>query len=148
MAFHFPLEPVLRLRLGQERVERLKLETIVSEQGQTRARLEEVTRSSFESRRRFQQELSNTLCGSELQFEFTRQARVSFIRAALQVRLVDLEKQRLAQAQTYSKIRLSREALENLRQRKFDLYRVEQSRHEQQDLDDLFLMRKRFTRDD
>ena len=31
MAFHFSLEAVLRVRRGQERVERLKLEAILSE---------------------------------------------------------------------------------------------------------------------
>jgi len=31
MAFHFPLEAILRLRRGQERMERLKLEAIASE---------------------------------------------------------------------------------------------------------------------
>ena len=48
MAFHFSLDAALRVRRGQERVERLKLEAIISEQAQTRATLQEVTEIHFE----------------------------------------------------------------------------------------------------
>lgn len=148
MAFHFSLDAALRVRRGQERVERLKLEAIISEQAQTRATLQEVTEIHFESRRRFQQELGGALAGSELQFEATREANMASVRAALRARLLHLERQRVTQVQVFYKVRRHREVLENLRLRKLDLYRLEQSRREQQQLDNLFLMRQGITRDE
>ena len=142
MAFHFSLEAVLRLRRGQERLERLKLEAILSEQAKTRARLAELTQSHFELRRHFQQELGSGLVGSELQHEAMRGAKVASLRVALRKLLAELDQQRWAQAQIFAKARQNREVLENLRLRKLNLYRIEQRRHEQQELDDLFLMRQ------
>jgi flagellar export protein FliJ len=142
MAFHFSLEAVLRLRRGLERAERLKLEAIVFEQAKMRARLEKVTQSHFELRRQFQRNLGNGLIGSELQFEATREASATAFRASLSARLKELDQQRWAQAQIFKKARQHREVLEDLRLRKLDLYRIEQGRREQKELDDLFLMRQ------
>ena len=74
MAFHFSLETVLRVRRGQERSARLKLEAIVSEQSAARAKLEKITETRIILKRRFQEELKNILNGSELQFEATRES--------------------------------------------------------------------------
>ncbi len=71
-----------------------------------------------------------------------RAANVASLRAALGTRLAELDQQRWAQAQVFFKARQNREVLENLRLRKLNLYRIEQRRHEQQELDDLFLMRQ------
>ena len=141
MAFHFSFEAVLRLRRGQERAERLKLEAIIFEQAKTRAQFEELTQSHLELRRQFQRDLANGLVGSELQYEAVREAGMTSLQASLGARLKQLDQQRWAQAQIFTKARQYREVLENLRIRKFDFYRLEQNRREQQDLDDLFLMR-------
>jgi flagellar export protein FliJ len=141
--FHFSLESVLRLKRGQERVERLKLEAIHSKHQLTRAKVEEMTRTYFESRRRFQIETAATVTGSELQFEAVRVEALIRARDALEESLVDLEQRRLAQMQVYTRVRQSRETFENLRDRKFELYRADEFRREQQLLDDLFLMRQR-----
>lgn len=148
MAYHFPLEAVLRFRRSQERMERLKLEAILSELARTRALLDQVTQRFFESRRRFQKELGDTLAGSELQFEAMRGKSVASMRVSLRARLVELDKGRLAQMQQYLKARQRREILENLRHRKLDVYRIEQSHREQQQLDDLFLMRSEIPADE
>ncbi len=142
MAFHFSLEAILRLRRGQERVERLKLETIASEQAQAKNQLENLTQQFYESRRRFQRQMGEEMFGAELQFEDARSDRVAAARLALEMRIAELERERLKQVEVYTKAHQSRELLENLRARKFDLYRQTLSRREQQDLDDLFLMRR------
>jgi len=142
MPFHFSLEAVLRARRGQERAERLKLEAILSEEKRTWARLEDVGRSQLELRRHFQQELGRGLVGSELQYEAMREANVASLLAALRTRLAELGQQHWAQAQIFIKARQRREVLEHLRLRKLDLYRIDQARREQQELDDLFLMRQ------
>jgi flagellar biosynthesis chaperone FliJ len=142
MAFHFPLEAILRLRRGQERAERLKLEAIASEQALARNQLENLTQQFFASRRRFQQQLGDEKFGAELQFEDARSDRVAGARRALEMRVAELEQERLKQVVAYKKTHQSREVLENLRGRKFALYLQMMSRREQQELDDLFLMRK------
>jgi flagellar export protein FliJ len=141
MALHFSLDAVLRVRRGQERVERLKLEAILSEEASTWARLEEVGRRQLELRRQFQQELGSGLVGSELQYEAMREVSIASLIAALRTRLAELDQQRWVQAQIFIKARQQREVLENLRLRKLELYRIDQARQEQQELDDLFLMR-------
>jgi flagellar export protein FliJ len=142
MAFHFPLEAILRLRRGQERVERLKLEAIASTQAQARNQLENMTQQFLESRRRFQQQMGEDMFGAELQFEDARLDGVAGARRALEMRIAALEQLWLKQLERYSKAHHSRELLEKLRDRKFDLYRQSLSRREQQELDDLFLMRR------
>jgi flagellar export protein FliJ len=148
MAFHFPFDAVLRLRHSQERMERLRLDVILSEIAHNRVLLNEVTETSLESRRLFQKQLGGTLTGAEIQFESARVEAITAARLSLQARLAELEQRRLARMNTYLKARQRREIFENLRQRKFDLYRMEQSRREQQELDDLFLMRLKISADE
>lgn len=142
MAFHFQFETILRLRRGVERMERLKLEAIASEQGQARSQLEIMTAQFFESRRRFQQQMGAEKFAAELQFENTRSESVAAARRALALRISELEKPRLKQVEAYTQARQGREMFENLRTRKFEAYRQMLSRREQQELDDLFLMRR------
>jgi flagellar protein FliJ len=142
MAFHFSLETILRLRRGQERAERLKLEAIASERARARRQLDIMTEQFFESRRRFQQLMVQGTSGSELQFENARSESVAAARRALKTRISELEQQRLKQMEVYMKARQSREILESLRNTKFEVYRQMLSRREQQELDALFLMRQ------
>jgi flagellar export protein FliJ len=148
MAFRFSLQSILQLRRSQEQLERLKLEAIIWEQRQMRARLEGVIERSVESRRRFQQELAGGLTGSELQFQAMRQENTASVRTSLEDHLVELERSRQAQILVFHKFRQRREILENLRVRKLEVYAREQSRREQQELDDLFLMRQEIVRND
>jgi len=148
MAFHFPLEAVLRLRRGQERMERLKLEAIASEQARVRAQLESLTQQFIESRRLFLQQMGQEKLGSELQFEDARTELVAAAQRSLKQRILQLEQQRLKQIEAYTKAHRDREVLDKLRERKFEVYRQELSRHEQQQLDDLFLMRLGLLRDE
>ena len=148
MAFHFSLETILRLRRGQERAERLKLEAIASERARALRQLEIMTEQFFESRRRFQKLMVQGTSGSELQFENARSESVTAARRALKARISELEQQRLKQVEVYMKARQSREILENLRNTKFEVYRQMLSRREQQELDALFLMRQDPFRDE
>lgn len=142
MAFHFSLEAVLRLRHSQERAERLKLEAIISEQAQAQSRLQEVMKKSFQIHRQFQERLGGGMAGSELQLEALREANVNLVCKRLRTLLLELDLQRVKQIQIFFRVRRSREVLESLRLRKLDLYRIEQGRREQQELDNIFLMRQ------
>jgi flagellar export protein FliJ len=148
MAFHFQLDVILRLRRGQERVERLKLESIASEQAHAKRQLEIMTEQFLESRRRFQEQMGVEKFGSELQFEDARSGRITTELRTLKMRIAELEQERLQQVEVYTKARQSREILENLRSRKFAVYSQIVSRREQQELDDLFLMRQDFRSDE
>jgi flagellar protein FliJ len=140
MPFEFPLEAVLRLRRGQERVERLKLEAIASELAQARRQLEFVTDQHLQSRLRFREAMREETLGSELQFEEARSERIEAARRALQIRVAQLEQERLKQVEIFVQSRQRREIVENLRERAFQTYRQARSRREQQNLNDLFLM--------
>jgi flagellar biosynthesis chaperone FliJ len=148
MAFHFSLEAILRLRRGLERMERLKLEAVASEQSLAKRELEIITEQFFESRRRFQERMGQETYASELQFEDARANRVAAAQHALKIRILELEQIWINQVQVYTKARQSREVLENLRDKKFEVYRKELLRHMQQELDDLFLMRQNLFRDE
>jgi flagellar protein FliJ len=146
MAFEFPLEAILRLRRGLERMERLKLEGIASEQARAKRELETITEQFFESRRRFQERIIQEIYSSELQFEDLRAERVFATQRRLNARIAELEQLRLLQIIVFTKARQNRELLENLRDRKFASYKQEMLRREQQGLDDLFVMRQNLLR--
>jgi flagellar export protein FliJ len=141
MPFQFSLEAILRLRRGQERMERLKLEAIASELAQARRQLDFITEQFLESRRSFQLRLSGEAFGSELRFEDEKSDRVKAASRALEIRISELEQDRLKQVERYSESRRNRELVENLRERRCAVYRQAMNRREQQQIDDLFLMR-------
>lgn len=143
MAFHFALEAVLRVRRSQERVERLKLESIIAEQQRAQVRLSDTILRSFEAHREFQQRLTGGVAGTEIQFEMEREARVDAVCRELRNEIAELDKKRIAQVQIYYTTRRNLEVVENLRQRKLEDYRAEQSRREQQELDAQFLLRQK-----
>ena len=148
MAFRFPLQAILRLRRGLERMERLKLEAIASELARAKRELEIMTEQFIDSRRKFQKRLVQETYASELIFEVARADRVAAAQRGLKIRIAELEQMRLKQVQIYMKAQQSREVLESLHDKKFEIYRKEMIRLEQQGLDDLFVMRKSLLRDE
>jgi flagellar export protein FliJ len=148
MPFHFPLESVLRLRRGQERMERLKLEAVASELAQARRQLDFIAGRHLEIRRRFREQMSHETYGSELHFAEANSERLEAVRRAMEIRIAQLEQERLKQVEAYKKSRQRRETIENLREKKLEVYLQTLGRREQQGLDDLFLMRQGFDRDE
>jgi len=148
MAFDFPLEAILRLRRGLERMERLKVEALASEQARARNELENITQQFVTDRRQFLERIRQETCGSELQFEAMRAERVEAAQHRLKSRISELEQLRLNQVVAFTKARQNREVLENLRDKKFDIYTQELIRREQQGMDDLFLMRLNLNREE
>jgi flagellar export protein FliJ len=141
MAFRFSLETLLRLRISQERAERMKLKAVISEQSLARTRLQEISEGSAFLYRDFQERLRSGMAGAELQLEIEREANVKSACKDLGARIAEIEQRRVTQLQSFRQARRNRESIENLRLRQLELYRVEQGRREQRDLDDLFLMR-------
>jgi flagellar biosynthesis chaperone FliJ len=85
------------------------------------------------------------VAAAELQFELLSENMRQERRRMLAARLAELEKREIVQQQAYRLARQKREILSNLRQRKWDEYRREQARREQQRLDELFLLHRAAT---
>jgi flagellar export protein FliJ len=141
MAFRFSLQSILKLRCAQEHAESVKLEAIVAEQRWIRKGLEILSEASARVERRFQQELMGGLTGSEVHFQDACQSSTALLRATLQQRLEALEQQRLAQLQIFYRARQNRQILDNLRLRQLAEYNAELVRKEQQERDEMFLLK-------
>lgn len=141
MAFQFSLQPVLRLRASYERVERLKLLQIAAAIVQVQNEIAASVQESEKARQNLSQWLASGSSGVEIQFETVcESARLNY-RHTLVARLAGLRGKHEAQKVVYRMARQKREILENLRERQFHEYQIEQARCEQRTLDELFLLR-------
>jgi flagellar protein FliJ len=141
MAFQFSLQPVLRLRASYERIERLRLLQIAAAIVQVQNEIASSVQESAKAGQDLRQRLTTGSSGVEIQFETVcEKARLNY-RHALVARLAGLRRRHEAQKVVYRMARQKREILENLRERRFHEYQVEQARREQRALDELFLLR-------
>ena len=140
MAFRFSLHAVLRLRSSFERRERQRLQMITREvvkaQGQRdEAKLDRVTALS-----EFQKKLRQGMNSAELQFELSSdRARLRRI-AALSDQFTKLEDLLRRQLEVFRKAQQQRKILENLRERQLAAFHLIETRREQQQMDDRFLL--------
>ncbi|MGD0426568.1 MAG: flagellar export protein FliJ [Candidatus Acidiferrales bacterium] len=140
MPFHFSLQAVLRLRTSYEQMEKLRFLAAAAAVVRAReeiAALEEETRAARQSQ---QGRLGKGVLAGELHFAVSSEGVRVQRKRAMAARLAELEKKQEAQRQAYQAARQKREILENLRQRKWDDYRREQARREQQQVDESFLL--------
>jgi flagellar protein FliJ len=141
MAFHFPLETLLRLRHSLERKERMALEELARRIAAVRVAITEVEQERRAALALQNGGLASGLTASEMHFaeacEATRETR----HRRLTDQLVELEKLHRRQQAVFLEARQKREILENLRDRQEADYRRERERKDQQAVDDLFLMR-------
>jgi flagellar export protein FliJ len=146
MAFHFSLNGVLRLRESLEKAELQQLRAIAAAVAFSRADLDSLDKN-IETARRWTLDATATrgLTGAELHFEVLREGVLQTVRSSLAEKLAALERKRDEQQQRYLQARRQREILSNLYQRQLAAYRLEQSRREQQRIDELFLIRSNFT---
>ncbi len=145
MPFLFSLQPILRLHASYERLERLRLLAIAAEIVRAREEIAAVTRESIAARTNTQTRMGTGVVAAELHFEMMSENMRQERRRMLGARLAELEKRELAQQQAYRLARQKREILSNLRQKKWDEYRREQARREQQRLDEVFLLHRAAT---
>ena len=142
MAFRFSLQALLSLRKSAERQERLRLEMLTHQIAQLQRQLETLDREKVAARERLSQDLNEGLFGAEIRFNTDREAVWEQRQEALLQRMAELEEQRRLQMDVFQQTRREREILENLRNRREQLYRQMQARREQQLLDELFLLRR------
>jgi flagellar export protein FliJ len=141
MAFHFPLETLLRLRHSLERKERMTLEDLARRIAAVKLAIAELEKERRAALALQTTGLTSGLAASEMHFAQACEASRESKHRRLTDHLVELEKLYRRQQSIFLEARQKREILENLRDRQEAEYRREVDRKEQQGVDDLFLMR-------
>lgn len=142
MAFRFSLQALLRVRQSLEKAELQRLQIIAAHAVRVRAAIESVDAEQQAAKRSMIEAAAAGISGAELRFEALRDAAFAERRAALVKKLAEIEKLRREQQARYLRVRQQREILSELRERQFAAYRAEQARREQQQIDELFLIRR------
>ena len=142
MAFHFPLKPILRLRHSLEERERLRLAMIINRINQLSRQGEQLAHERKQGGERIASNLATGMRAGELLLERSRLAAIDQTQKALAEHKAEVEQQRSGQEQALREAQRNRKTLENLRDHKFELYRLEQERRNQQRVDDLFGLRR------
>jgi len=124
-----------------ERAELQKLQALAAAVAAARAEIDSLEKEMEARRLAFADVLAEGLTAAEWHFEIAREASLVALRAELLKKLADLEEKRKQQQARYIHALRQREILSNLRERQLDAYELEQSRREQQRIDELFLIR-------
>jgi flagellar export protein FliJ len=142
MSFHFALNGLLRLRESLERAELQRLQSIAAAVIQARTEIELLeTEMDAAQRHTFNTVLTAGMTGAALHFEGMRQDARNSLRSELFKKLSDLERRRKEQQERYMQARMQRKIISNLYERQRAEYDADQSRREQQRIDELFLIR-------
>lgn len=142
MPFHFTLSSLLRLRESFEKIELQRLQTVAAQVAQVSAEIDSIDGEIEASRRQVLEQASAGISGAELHIAALGDSARRERRAALLTKRDELERARQEQQARYTEARRQREILSNLRQRQLSAYQREQSRREQQQIDELFLIRR------
>jgi len=140
MPFRFSLQAVLRCRESFEQRERQRLQMISREVVRARQQRDEAKLDRTNALGQFQAKLQQGMNSVEMQFELAcDKARVRRI-TALNEHVAKLEDLRRRQLEMFRKAQQQRKILENLRERQLAAYQLIQTRREQQQMDDRFLI--------
>ena len=142
MPFHFPLSSLLRLRESLEKNELQRLQALAAQIAQVRAEIESLDIQIESSRREVLEQAAAGISGAELHIAALGEFARLELRAKLIVRRDELERARQVQQARYAEARQRREILSNLQERQRSAYQHEQARREQQQVDELFLIRR------
>ncbi|MFZ0481436.1 MAG: flagellar FliJ family protein [Terriglobales bacterium] len=142
MAFHFALEPILRLRQSLERqraiaLQRASMDVVRAEEAL--GRLDRVLDESAEEDSRL---LTGGRMAAELHFSILLREQLRQLRVRVEEEIGRLEAVRQEAARVYRRAMQEREALEALRASQRRVYQREQMRREQQETDAAFLLRR------
>jgi len=142
MPFRFSLSSLLRLRESLEKNELQRLQTVVAQLAQVRAEMDSLDAQIEVSRRQVLEQASVGISGAELHIAALGESARLERRAELFAKCNELERARHEQQARYNEARQRREILSNLRERQLSAYLHEQARREQQQVDELFLIRR------
>jgi flagellar export protein FliJ len=142
MAFHFSLKALLRLRESVEKAELLRLQTIAAQAVQLRLEIESIDSEIKTRRQELLDQTASGISGAELHLAALSEAARQQRRTQMLNKLNEVEQLRKKQQLRYTHAHQQREILSNLRERQLSVYVREQARREQQQIDELFLIRR------
>jgi flagellar export protein FliJ len=142
MAFHFPLEAVLRYRRSIERQQEMRLQQANQKLAATEQRLMELFHTLAKMAGAQIEQLQSGTTAAEMHFSLLCRAAILRQRSELETQKV--REQTLCRECVHAlrQARQLREAAENLRHQQLAIYQQEGRRREQGQLDDLFLLRR------
>ncbi len=141
MSFRFTLQPVLRLRKSYEQLERQRLEIVTHQLAQLQEEYAELRKEKAAAAEALAQRLAAGLTGIELQFELACDQAREKRQMALTKEMAAVSQQRQSRIVAFRRAHQKRQIVENLRNRQLEAYEQVEARREQQQLDDLFLIR-------
>jgi flagellar export protein FliJ len=142
MAFHFSLGALLRLRESLERQELQKLQICAANVARVRTDIESLDAEIEAAQREVFEQTATGISGAELQMAAISDGIRRQTRTSLLAKLAEFELAWKKQQVRFAEARQRREILSNLRQRQLAAYQLEWSRREQQQIDELFLIRR------
>jgi flagellar export protein FliJ len=142
MPFRFTLAPLLRLRQSIERQRTLQLQEANLKASRAKETLAQLERLLFDSAQSDATGLSAGCTGAELQFASVCRENLTILRKDLRANVQKLELQRQNAASEYHHAYRERDVLETLRAGQYLIYRQEQLRRQQQQLDAAFLLQR------
>src|SRR5579875_267392 len=141
MAFRFPLEAILKLRRAHERRELLRLVALSNELNYLQQQEQELIRYKRETREATESALLKGMSAGEFNFIHAVASAIDKRQQAVRERKEMVTNQHLTQQALYQQTRRNRKILDNLRARQLAAYHQKQTRREQQQVDELFVLR-------
>jgi flagellar export protein FliJ len=146
MAFHFSLDAVLRLRRSLERQQELLLREANQQMIAIQLKIDHLDAQLSRQASQENLQLASTLSAAELQFLRVCRSVLQGQRGGLEKRLAAAQAVRDSRMATFRQARQQREVLETLRQAHSLVYRQNEARQSQRQLDDLILLRRAYLR--
>jgi flagellar export protein FliJ len=142
MAFRFALESVLRLRASFERQEQSRLELATQHLYAAQEKCSSLKKERATLEEAFRSAMSRGMDSSELHYHLSSKAGLEVVQAEAARSLAEVSKRWTEQRTKFLHARRDREVIASVRHRQHQEYVLEQSRREQQQIDDLFVMRR------
>jgi flagellar export protein FliJ len=142
MAFRFALESVLRLRASYERQEQARLELASQNLYAAREKCDAFKTEQAALEANFRKMMSEGMDASDLHFYLSSKLGLEVAEAEAERAAAEAWRLWNEQRIKFLRARQDREVIASIRQRQHQEYVVEQNRREQQQIDDLFAMRR------
>jgi flagellar export protein FliJ len=143
MPFRFSLTTVLQVRENLEQKEARALEQCYVELSAAQGRLWEAEQNITHAQEERAHELSQGIPAYQLQLALGDEKRLKQLRENWQTKLQEAQVRLRGQIEIYKRARQQRETMEELRKQQVEEYQREQLKSEQQERDELYLMRLR-----
>jgi flagellar export protein FliJ len=142
MAFHFRLQPLLRLRQSLEERERLRLTLILSAINQLRLQCERLDHDAANTAQDLCKQLATGMTAADVQLVGIGIVSSRHRKELLLQKIAAMTEQRNHQERAFRDAQRRRKVLERLRDLQLEAYKRDQGRREQQRLDDEFGLRR------